>query len=129
MAETLTPSQHLSATELKSLEQALIAKRLEVSKLYRQDVEAGKEASDDNADDFADRANNSYNRETNFALSDGERQLLIAIDAALLRMEQGTYGVCQNCGQLIGVERLRAVPWAQYCIECQELHESGLLDN
>ena len=79
-------------------------------------------------DDFADRANNSYNRETMFALSNAERDMLICVDEAFQRLEKGTYGICDYCTNPIGLERLKAVPWARYCIGCQELEEKGLLD-
>ena len=47
--------------------------------------------------------------------------LLSAIDAALERIRLGTFGECFNCGTEIGVKRLDAIPWVQYCISCQEL--------
>jgi DnaK suppressor protein len=43
------------------------------------------------------------------------------IGAALGRIDDGTYGECLNCGQEIGPKRLEAIPWARYCITCQEL--------
>jgi DnaK suppressor protein len=47
--------------------------------------------------------------------------LLKMINAALGRIDDGTYGECLNCGQEIGPKRLEAIPWARYCITCQEL--------
>lgn len=121
-------ANEISAEELKQFEQTLTEKRREVMALYKHDVKAGQESTDDNADDFADRANNSYNRETMFALSNTERNLLFEIDEALERIEKGTYGTCEHFGTPIGMERLRALPWARYSIEAQELKERGLLD-
>jgi DnaK suppressor protein len=63
------------------------------------------------------------------AVSDLERtyRLLRQVDFALARIECGTYGLCARCESPIGEKRLKAVPWALYCIECQEsvdrLHE------
>jgi RNA polymerase-binding transcription factor len=128
VAITKTVVEAIPTEELEGLRQALIDKRLQVMNLYRQDVQAGQESTDDNADDFADRANNSYSRETMFALSDAERSLMFAIDEALARFEKGTFGQCDNCGNQIGLPRLRAIAWARYCIDCQELNEKGLLD-
>ena len=113
---------------IDELRQSLTAKRGEMLKLYEHDVRVGQESTDDNADDFADRANNAYNRDLMFALSDGERHMLRWIDEALGRLENGKYGVCRNCGTTIGLPRLQAVPWARYCIDCQELEEKGLLE-
>ncbi|MEM1179113.1 MAG: TraR/DksA C4-type zinc finger protein [Acidobacteriota bacterium] len=114
--------------QLDELRQGLIEKRAQVLALYRHDVQVGQQSTDDNADDFADRANNSYNRETMFALSDTERRLMLEIDDALDRFAAGTFGVCVACGSNIGIARLQAVPWTDLCIECAELKERGLLD-
>lgn len=128
MPITETNHSELSAEDLDRLRAALVTKRQQVQELYRHDVQVGQESTDDNADDFADRANNSYNRETMFALSDAERQQMIAIDEALARFDKGAFGECTNCGTDIGKARLEAVPWASYCIDCKEKEEKGLLD-
>lgn len=117
----------LGEKEIEALKQTLVEKRREVAEMYQHDVKVGQEATDDNADDFADRANNSYNRETMFALSDQERRTVIAIDDALTRIDQGEYGICTHCGEQIGKPRLEAVPWAKHCIDCQEKEEQGML--
>ena len=49
-----------------------------------------------------------------------DMKLLREIDDALQRIEQGTYGVCLECEEPISVKRLEAVPWARYCVACQE---------
>jgi len=113
---------------LAGLRASLDLKRREMLTLYEHDVHAGQESTDDNADDFADRANNSYNRELLFSLSANERRMLISIDQAMRRLDQGKYGACDHCGEAIGLPRLQALPWAQYCIGCQEREEEGLLD-
>ncbi len=116
------------ADVLESLRASLDAERREMVSLYEHDVHAGQESTDDNADDFADRANNSYNRELMFSLSDNERRILIRIDDAFQRLEDGSYGRCTHCSEPIGLPRLQALPWASYCIGCQEREEKGLLD-
>ena len=129
MTKTETaPAPLLSEAELQEFKTTLEAKRQEVMALYKHDVKAGQASTDDNADDFADRANNSYNRETMFALSDTERTLLFEIDEALDRIDNGTYGRCEHFGSPIGIERLNAIPWARYSIQAQEMKERGLLD-
>lgn len=114
--------------DIEALRESLVVKRREMLDLYHHDIRVGQESTDDNADDFADRANNSYNRETMFALSSTERNMLISIDEAFQRLEKGVYGDCDYCSNPIGLERLKAVPWARYCIGCQELEEKGLLE-
>ena len=128
MPHTKIAPAELTVEDLETLRSTLQEKRKEVHALYRHDVQVGQESTDDNADDFADRANNSYNRETMFALSDNERKMMMAIDDALERFEEGTFGQCTHCGAAIGKPRLEAVPWASYCIDCKELEERGLLD-
>ncbi len=123
------PAEELhAAAVLDGLRQSLDLKRCEMLSLYEHDVHAGQESTDDNADDFADRANNSYNRELMFSLSDNERRMLINIDDAFKRLAEGSYGRCDHCDKPIGLPRLKALPWARYCIACQELEEMGILD-
>lgn len=126
--KTKTAKKLHSAAVLAGLRKSLAAKQKEMLDLYEHDVHAGQASADDNADDFADRANNSYNRELMFSLSDAERQMLIHIEDAYQRLEEGSYGLCLHCTEPIGLPRLKALPWARYCIGCQELEEMGLLD-
>jgi DnaK suppressor protein len=77
--------------------------------------------------DPADMAANAYTKELMMSMSTNDRQLLDSIDAALGRIEEGEYGQCDNCGEAIHEKRLEAVPWAQHCVDCQELNEKGLL--
>jgi DnaK suppressor protein len=60
-----------------------------------------------------------------YQLSTGERDILRRIDAALDRMESGSYGACVHCAKKVQIGRLEAVPWARHCIECQELQDRG----
>ena len=106
----------------------LTTQRDEILAMYEHDVKAGQEASDEGSDDIVDRANNAYSRELLFSLSDGERHTMLRIEEALSRIESGSYGICTNCGNEIRAGRLKAMPWARYCIDCQELAEKGMLE-
>lgn len=68
---------------------------------------------------LGDMATETFDREMGYTLEDNSESVLAAIDAALRRVDEGTYGVCQRCGRPIGEERLEARPWAAYCIDCQ----------
>lgn len=59
------------------------------------------------------------------ALDSRERrtQKLNDVEAALRRVHQGTYGICQNCGKEIGERRLQALPWARWCLACAEIQQ------
>jgi len=107
--------------------QKLVAHQEEILNLYERDLKVGQEASDDGTEDIVDRANNSYNREFMFALSDSERLLLLEIEGALERLDGGNYGTCLHCSDEIPKARIRAVPWARYCIDCQEQAEQGVI--
>lgn len=109
-------------------EDALRLKQRELLDSYQRDKAAGNAQPDDGIQDLADKAASAYSKELNFSLSDGERNLLMAIEEAFNRMKDGNYGVCTNCSNVIGEKRLQAVPWTSFCIDCQELQEKGLLN-
>jgi DnaK suppressor protein len=88
----------------------------------------GRAADLDTAQDIADRASSSYQKEFLFHQSSNERQLLQMVEGALSRIREGTFGECISCGNEINAKRLEAVPWTRYCIECQEKLEQGLLE-
>ncbi len=88
----------------------------------------GREADLESAQDVADRAAQSYNKEFLFHQSNNERQLLQMVEEALDRIREGTFGECVSCGSEINPKRLEAVPWTRHCIECQEKLEQGILE-
>ena len=106
---------------------ALRKKEKELVDSYQRDKAAGNSQPDDGIQDLADKAASAYSKELNFSLSDHERNLLMLIEEALNRTNEGTFGTCTNCGNVIGEKRLAAVPWTPFCIDCQELQEKGLL--
>jgi len=59
------------------------------------------------------------------SLEDNAEHLLASIESALARLDDGTYGRCERCGQPISEERLEALPYATRCIECKRLEERG----
>jgi DnaK suppressor protein len=61
------------------------------------------------------------------AVSENESRQLTLVDEALLRLDDDEYGLCQNCEKSINQKRLAAIPWARYCLDCQELVEKGLV--
>ena len=74
---------------------------------------------------MADMATDLYDREFSLGLAEGERERLYALDEALKRIDDGTYGICEICGEEISKGRLKVMPHARYCIKHQEEHERG----
>jgi len=68
---------------------------------------------------LGDMASATYDRELDAGLEEGAQQTLEEIDAALRRIDEGSYGTCEVCGKPIGAERLTAIPWARLCIDDQ----------
>ncbi|HEY8647203.1 MAG TPA: TraR/DksA C4-type zinc finger protein [Gaiellaceae bacterium] len=68
---------------------------------------------------LGDTATAMYDRELDEGLEEGAKETLVEIDAALKRIEDGTYGICEGCGKPIGAERLSAIPWTRRCIDDQ----------
>jgi RNA polymerase-binding transcription factor len=83
--------------------------------------ESGEEAAFDNH--LADTATETYDRELDYTLEENSEHVLAEVDAALKRIEDGTYGICTNRGEQIPVERLEALPYATLCIDCQRERE------
>ena len=84
-----------------------------------------EEAGEETVHDLADTATETYDRELDYTLEENSEQILGEIDAALKRIEDGTYGICTNRGEQISVERLEALPWATLCIDCARDRERG----
>jgi RNA polymerase-binding protein DksA len=84
--------------------------------------ETGEEAADNH---IGDVATVTVDREVDYTLEENSAGLLTAIDDALGRLDNGTFGMCARCGNSIGEERLEAMPSATKCIECKRIEERG----
>ena len=83
----------------------------------------GKDQEDNAIKDLGDQANTAYTREFFFELGNGDRRLLRDVVAALRKIDDGSFGNCERCGEAIADKRLEALPFARYCIDCQRLVE------
>jgi RNA polymerase-binding transcription factor len=114
---------------LEKFRKRLDEKRSEIVRDFQKNMNYRKESvADDGTQDIADKANMAYNKEFIFSLTDAERDLLQLIEDAIKRIEDSEFGVCSSCSNDIKPTRLEAVPWARYCLNCQELQEQGLLE-
>ena len=100
----------------------LIAWREEILKEARETLQHLQDESQ-NHPDFADRASSETDRAIELRARDRQRKLIAKIDAALQRIEDGTYGYCEETGEPIGIKRLEARPIATLSVEAQERHE------
>jgi len=114
--------------ELEKYRRLLEEKKTELSAELAKARNAEEETTEESTQDIADKAVSSYTREFLYSLTDGERTVLLRIDEALNRIDDGTYGFCLNCGTQMSDKRLAAVPWAPHCVDCQELAEKGVLE-
>ncbi|MDQ3651671.1 MAG: TraR/DksA C4-type zinc finger protein [Acidobacteriota bacterium] len=113
--------------KLKTYRDRLLERR---EALFRQVTEAEMSSRERDAEatqDPADMAANAYTKELMISMSANDRRLLGLIDEALKRVEAGDYGDCVNCAEPVLEKRLDAVPWARYCLRCQDLQERGML--
>ncbi len=115
----------MNKKQLKHYRGLLETKRSELVDRVRAARNTETQGPGEDAPDLGDRALTTTTREMSYRLSAEERVILKRIDKALQRMDTGTYGTCLNCGGKIQTGRLEAVPWARYCIECQELLDRG----
>jgi DnaK suppressor protein len=112
-------------TELDRFRKLLLDKRNELLDRVRAARSSETGGHGDEAPDLVDRALQTVSRDLLYQLSTGERDILRRVDAALDRIESGGYGKCVHCGENVQLARLKAVPWARHCIECQELQDRG----
>lgn len=111
---------------LKEVKQRLLEERTSlVEKLKDNDLSV----DDSETPDPVDLAVRNYSKNVMLAVSENESRQLALIDEALRRVEDDEYGFCQNCENEITPKRLAAIPWARYCLNCQELVEQGQLDD
>ena len=91
----------------------------------RTDQAAALELSDDGVKDSMDLSVMDVSKELALRLGDRESQMVADIDQALLRIKEGSYGICVRCGRVIEERRLEALPTARYDAECQTQLEEG----
>ncbi|TDI44057.1 MAG: TraR/DksA family transcriptional regulator [Acidobacteria bacterium] len=103
-------------------------KRGNLLKAYTRKKSLGSEVGGkERAADIVDMATDASTQEFLYSMSNSDRELLKAVENALTLMENDDFGECVECEERISKKRLDAVPWARYCVSCQELVETGRL--
>ena len=112
-----SPSR-ITRNRFHGVEKELSARRAELmARLARQRSEVFEEPE---PDDEGAEANRNLARHMVLATLDRERRTLTEIEFALKRLKSGEYGICNTCGDEIPDARLRALPWAHFCLKCAE---------
>lgn len=116
-APRLAPGGPLSKQEIADIAASLSEMKADIAK----NVEDKKNLDllEPEVGDSIDQATQSLDKEILFELSDNERKILGDIDAALRKMDKGTYGLCEHCKKQIEKKRIKALPSARYCMACQ----------
>jgi DnaK suppressor protein len=118
----------LTSKQLQAVREELLTERAQLLHQVEEldaeaDVKNWREGGFD--DDPADAGSASFERETAQSLSNHARRQLVQIDDALRRLDQGSYGTCQRCGEQIERARLEALPHAILCMDCKRRDETG----
>lgn len=120
----------LSKEQLKTFRQLLITERAkfanEIRSIAHDAARSPRDASGDLSAytvHMADMAADTYDRELSTNMASAEQQVLYQIDDALKRLDEGAFGMCSECQRPITMSRLKAVPYASLCIDCQRKKE------
>lgn len=121
----------MRARDLERIRDTLHAERDRVQRIIARHAKAIQHADDLSGDGsgkahsnhMADQGTDEYQYEATIQFASTEGRYLYHIIEALSRIEDGTYGKCESCGKVIGLERLKALPYTRLCIECKEKEE------
>jgi DnaK suppressor protein len=115
----------VQAEKLEHFRRLLLEQLRRATEHIRTEQAAALEMSDEDVKDSVDLSVLDLNREIIFRLGERDSQVVADIDQALLRMKEGTYGICGRCGKPIDERRLEAIPTARYDAPCQTAIESA----
>ena len=108
---------------LKKARETLESMRAQMLKNVQQEIQEGRDQNKDEGMDTYDLASDARDREISHILTDRDRGKLEAIDEALSRVDDGSYGLCEDCGAEIAEGRLQALPFTRLCVTCQSDRE------
>lgn len=114
---------------LKKARETLEEMRAQLLRNVQQDLNEVRDASKDEGMDTYDLASDARDKEINLILGDRDREKVQAIDEALSRVQDGSYGVCESCESDIAEARLEALPFTRLCVNCQAERERELKMN
>jgi DnaK suppressor protein len=115
----------MEASKVEHFKQRLLTELRQHAQHVSDDQAAALDAAGEEAKESADVSMKDVTQEIALKLGDQESQMVADIDQALLRIEEGSYGVCAHCGKPIDERRLEAMPTARYDAECQATIEEA----
>jgi RNA polymerase-binding transcription factor len=115
----------VDAEKLNHFRNLLIAQLRQETEQVRTDQAAALEFHDDGVKDSVDLSVQDLNKEIALRLGERSSKVVADIDQALLRIKEGSYGICARCGKPIDERRLEAIPTARYDAQCQSIIESA----
>jgi DnaK suppressor protein len=113
----------LTKAQTEKFRQILNDKRKSLIEQAQRTLQSDMVLSPDDRFDEVDQASSEYMQAFSFRLRGRERFLMDKIDLALRKLEEGIYGVCEECEEMISTKRLQARPEAPLCIQCKEAQE------
>jgi RNA polymerase-binding protein DksA len=113
----------MSAAEKKEVRDMLIAMRRRFSG-HIASLQSDSLKRDDEVN-LAEDGTDTFERQFALTLASAEQDALFDVDDALRRLDENTYGLCEECGAVVGIIRLKALPFVRKCIQCQSKTENG----
>jgi DnaK suppressor protein len=112
--------QHLTKEQIEELRRILLQKKKETLERIENFLKDSSLKVSSNVGDEIDVADREMERQRQISLREKESEYLKQIEYALRKIEEGTYGICERCGEPISYERLKARPISIYCIKCKK---------
>jgi|SRR3989339_231392 len=113
----------MNKKEIEKFKKILMEKRDDLMNIVR--AQKRSDMLDVEIGDEIDSASQTVEKEMLFEVTDNEKLMLDSIEAALRRIEKGSFGLCESCRKSISEARMKALPWVRYCIDCQSKAEKS----
>jgi DnaK suppressor protein len=113
----------MEPSEIQTYREVLLQKRHAILSAAPARVPSSEPGS--KSGDWIDHSSEESDIHVRLALKQTDSKLLRAIEEAILRLQQGVYGICMECEEEIAPARLSAVPWTRVCIQCKERQDKG----
>lgn len=114
-----------SNKQIEELKEILLARKATIQSNIEDSMDTISKLHDCDCKDDLDFAEASSDSFTSGLIMNQQKQELKEIDEALIKIKNKTYGICEMCDEMISIGRLKAKPFAKFCTDCREIHESN----